>query len=63
MAKFQCTGTPDLVVGTGLKAIQFKNYLYTTTDKDKIAMLKKAKDVKEVGGSKPTPKPKEDLLK
>lgn len=56
MAKFQCVGTPDLVVGASGK-IKFKNYEYTTTDKKAIETLKKCKDVVEVG-AKPAPKAK-----
>lgn len=55
MAKFQCVGTPDLVVSTEVGFISFKDYSYTTTNKEEIALLKNVKAVKEVG-AKPAPK-------
>jgi len=56
MAKFTCVSTPDLVIGTGRTAFQFKNYSYTTTKKDEIALLKNIDEVTEVGKTPPKPK-------
>jgi len=55
MAKFECLGTPDLVVSTASGFIQFKDRCYSTTNKKEIESLRSAKDVKEI---KVTPKPK-----
>ena len=57
MAKFECEGTPDLVVSTESGFISFKDYSYDTTNKKQIDALKKCKGVKEIGEVETKPKP------
>ena len=59
MAKFECQGTPDLVVSTESGFIQFKDYSYVTTKKIEIEALKKCKGVAE---AKVTVKPKPTMI-